>query len=84
MRGDEVSRLGVHPLDKAFEFTCLDPPLPTPTNLDRRQLTIAYQGIGLCGRDIQGLGDVGESQETHAAIVGLQGLSRHVTDDDCG
>lgn len=72
---DEFAGLGVHPRDVGLELLGFDSPLTTPTDLDRRQLPGADQGIRLGRRDIQRLGDIGKGEESfsHERIVPFRG-----------
>src|SRR5262245_21916729 len=54
---------GVHPLDVLLERALLDPPLPATADLDSRKITAAHERVGLSGRDVEDLGDVGKREE---------------------
>lgn len=71
LRLNFVPGLGVHPLNEDFEFGRFNAPLSAAANLDGWQVAAAYQGVGLCCRDVECLGDVGEGEEalSHALIV---------------
>ena len=59
----ELPGLVVHPGDVGLQLGGLHPPLSPAADLDRRQLAGPHQGVDLGGRDVQGLGDVGELEE---------------------
>lgn len=63
MGGDELPGLRVHPADEVLELDCLDAPLAASSDLDGGQVPAPNQGVGLRGRDVQGLGDVGEGEK---------------------
>src|SRR5215204_1579577 len=65
---DEVPGLGVEPLDVGLELGGLDPPLPSTPDLDRGQVTVAHQGVGLSGRDVQHFGDIGEKEKPRTRL----------------
>lgn len=69
-RGDLLTGIGVHALDEFLQDRRLNTPLSAAANLDGGEFSRAHERVGLRGRDIQRLGNVGKSQETwHGAIV---------------
>ena len=57
-------------LDVALEPFDLDPPLPTPADLHRRDLATAHQGIDLSRGDAEHVGGVGQRHEALLRAVG--------------
>src|SRR6266568_7673311 len=53
----------VHSLDVVLELLAVDPPHPAPSELDRRELTTAYQGVDLRDPHIEDRRDVFERIE---------------------
>ena len=67
----EILSERIHPSYVGLQLTGLHPPLAPATDLDRRQLTGANQCIGLCGRNIKCIGDIGQGKEAlrHGPMV---------------
>src|SRR6476646_3059075 len=63
MAGHEGAGLVVHPGDVGLELVALDAPLAPSADLDRVQLAVTHERVGLGGRDVQHVGDVGQGQE---------------------
>ena len=81
MRANELAGLLVLAGDEVLEGTRLDPPLTATADLDGRQVPAAHEGVRLGGRDVQGLGDVGEGEESggHLLIVADGACGRRPT-----
>lgn len=69
MRGDKLAGLGVHPADVVLEFGCLDAPLAPASDLDCREVATPDEGVGLCGRDVQGFGDICEGEKARGHLL---------------
>ena len=55
--------LVIHACDVGIELRHFNTPLTTPTNLDSRKFPIAHEGIALCSRNIQNLGNIGQGKK---------------------
>ena len=82
--GDEVAGLVVHPRDVALELVALDPPLAAAADLDRLELAVAHERVGLRRRDVEDLGDVGKGQEARSAAMVACHRSWHRRSGDVG
>lgn len=70
MRAHELLSLFVHARDVGLQLGFLDPPLTPATNFDRSKIATANEGIGLRGRNIEHVTDVGECQKAwHEPIL---------------
>jgi len=81
MLGQEDLRFLVHSLDVGLEHLLFNAPLTSATDLDRGQLPVAYQGIGLRGRDVECLGYISKGEKPkvwggHRRIVHRRSLKR--------
>jgi len=67
---DEVGRVVVQALDVLLQLARLDPPLTATTDLHRRQVAGADQGVRLRRGDAQLVGDIGEGEEARGGHRG--------------
>jgi len=77
---NEVLGLFIHARDVGLQFGFLHPPLASTPNLDRPKVAAANEGVGLCGRNIENLRDIGEGQKArHGLILPSDGGLREVS-----
>jgi hypothetical protein len=64
MSKDELGGLCVTAFDVGLEFGSFDAPLASAANLESADFTGTNQGVDLCRRHVERLGDIGEGKES--------------------